>query len=215
MRDRWERVTMKGWCRRGTPVEEADVSFADALPGAAVWEPPAWEQVVREHRSRVYRLALRLTGNRHDAEDLTQETFVRVFRSLSTYRPGSFEGWLHRITTNAFLDQMRRRSRHRTQPFDPDFQLPATGADPAQLLNDASLSFDVRAALIALPPQFREAVVLCDVDGHTYEEISAMLGVKMGTVRSRIHRGRSLLRASLAHRAPLPDAPGRRKSTTT
>jgi RNA polymerase sigma-70 factor (ECF subfamily) len=185
------------------------VSFADALPVASRWEPPTWEQVVQEHRWRVYRLALRLTGNRHDAEDLTQETFVRVFRSLSTYRPGSFEGWLHRITTNAFLDQVRRRSRHRTQPFEPDFELPAAGADPAQLVADASLSADVGAALAALPAQFREAVVLCDVEGHTYEEISAMLGVKMGTVRSRIHRGRSLLRASLSHRDPRATVPAR------
>src|SRR3954452_16334661 len=77
------------------------------------WTPPSWDEVVREHADRVYRLAYRLTGNAHDAEDLTQETFVRVFRSLSTYRPGAFEGWLHRITTNLFLDGARRRARIR------------------------------------------------------------------------------------------------------
>src|SRR5450759_6037059 len=71
----------------------------------------SWEAIVVEHSARVYRLAYRLTGNQHDAEDLTQEVFVRVFRSLSTYTPGTFEGWLHRITVNLFLDQMRRRQR--------------------------------------------------------------------------------------------------------
>src|SRR6266511_3553591 len=77
------------------------------------WTPPSWDEVVREHADRVYRLAYRLTGNPHDAEDLTQETFVRVFRSLASYKPGTFEGWLHRITTNLFLDMVRRRQRIR------------------------------------------------------------------------------------------------------
>src|SRR5690625_7007848 len=77
------------------------------------WTPPTWEEIVREHSARVYRLAYRLTGNQADAEDLTQETFIRVFRSLHSYQPGSFEGWLHRITTNLFLDGARKRSRVR------------------------------------------------------------------------------------------------------
>jgi hypothetical protein len=87
------------------------------LPGeGAPWTPPTWDEVVREHADRVYRLAYRLTGNPHDAEDLTQETFVRVFRNLASYRPGTFEGWLHRITTNLFLDMVRRRARIRMTP---------------------------------------------------------------------------------------------------
>lgn len=77
------------------------------------WSPPSWDDVVRDHSARVFRLAYRLTGNRHDAEDLTQEVFVRVFRSLDSYQPGTFEGWLHRITTNLFLDQARRKQRIR------------------------------------------------------------------------------------------------------
>src|SRR6266702_6765628 len=75
----------------------------------AQWNLPTWEDIVRTHSARVYRLAYRLTGNPHDAEDLTQEVFVRVFRSLSSYTPGTFEGWLHRITTNLFLDSARRK----------------------------------------------------------------------------------------------------------
>ena len=72
--------------------------------GTQPGEQPSWDQIVTDHSARVYRLAYRLTGNRHDAEDLTQEVFVRVFRSLHTYTPGTMEGWLHRITTNLFLD---------------------------------------------------------------------------------------------------------------
>src|SRR6476620_7679875 len=77
----------------------------------AEWTPPSWDALVREHADRVYRLAYRLSGNRVDAEDLTQETFVRVFQALPNFRPGTFEGWLHRITTNLFLDMVRRGRR--------------------------------------------------------------------------------------------------------
>src|SRR5260370_37460310 len=87
----------------------------DGPGSAAQWTPPSWEDVVREHSARVYRLACRLTGNSHDAEDLTQEVFVRVFRSLPSYTPGTFEGWLHRITTNLFLDITRSRQRIRSE----------------------------------------------------------------------------------------------------
>ena len=102
------------------------------LPGeGADWTPPSWDDVVRDHADRVYRLAYRLTGNPHDAEDLTQETFIRVFRSLADYKPGTFEGWLHRITTNLFLDMVRRRARLRMEglPEDSD-RLPGGGPEP-------------------------------------------------------------------------------------
>ena len=174
------------------------------LPAPAQWTPPSWDDIVRTHSARVYRLAYRLTGNSHDAEDLTQDVFVRVFRSLSTYTPGTFEGWLHRITTNLFLDQVRRKQRIRFDalPDDAGDRLAGREPTPAQAFDDASLDHDVQAALDALPPDFRAAVVLCDIEGLSYEEIAATLGVKLGTVRSRIHRGRAALREALDHRAP-------------
>ena len=113
-------------------------------------------------------MAYRLTGNDADAQDLVQEVLLRVRRGLETYRPGSLEGWLSRITTNAFLDEVRRRRRRPTValPDDPDRVLVA-------------------------------AVVMCDVVGLSYEEIADQLGVPIGTVRSRIHRGRAALRGVL------------------
>jgi len=177
---------------------------------AAEWSPPSWDQVVRDHSARVYRLAYRLTGNQHDAEDLTQEVFVRVFRSLANYTPGTFEGWLHRITTNLFLDGARRKQRIRFDPLADDAadKLPGREKTPAQIYEDTNFDGDVQAALDALAPDYRAAVVLCDIEGLSYEEISATLGVKLGTVRSRIHRGRSQLRAALAHRAPQSSVKG-------
>jgi RNA polymerase sigma factor (sigma-70 family) len=200
----------------GVAVKPVDTSVAPAL---APHQPPqliqpesqaesevlpSWDEIVRTHSARVYRLAYRLTGNKHDAEDLTQEVFVRVFRSLSSYTPGTFEGWLYRITTNLFLDGARRKQRIRFDglPEDAHDRLPAKGEGPAEKLEQDQFDHDVQHALDALPEDFRAAVVLCDIEGMTYDEIAEVLDVKLGTVRSRIHRGRSMLRKHLEHRAP-------------
>jgi RNA polymerase sigma-70 factor (ECF subfamily) len=193
-------------------VAPIDAAAVPAPAGAPVndesWTPPSWDEVVRAHSARVYRLAYRLTGNQHDAEDLTQEVFVRVFRSLSSYTPGTFEGWLHRITTNLFLDMVRRKARIRFDALPDDAErLPSKERGPAQIYDETHFDDDVQAALDALPPDFRAAVVLCDLEGLSYEEIAATLGIKIGTVRSRIHRGRTQLRDALAHRAPETSAP--------
>ena len=191
--------------------DPGEVSEPVARPEVEGWVAPTWEQVVRDHSARVYRLAYRLSGNAQDAEDLTQETFVRVFRSLADFSPGTFEGWLHRITTNLFLDMVRRRQRIRFDALPEDTErLPGTSPSPEQVYADTHLDPQVQAALDALSPEFRVAVVLCDIEGLTYEEIAATLGIKLGTVRSRIHRGRVHLREALAHMAPrrpgVPDA---------
>lgn len=165
---------------------------------------PTWDEIVQNHTAKVFRLAYRLTGNRYDAEDLTQETFVRVFRSLHTFTPGTIDGWLHRITTNLFLDQARRRNRIRFDAFaeDAETRLPGRDPGPERVFEYNNLDLDIQRALDELAPEFRAAVVLCDLEGLSYEEVAAALGVKLGTVRSRIHRGRSQLRVKLSHRAP-------------
>lgn len=184
------------------PSEPGPSDIGPAAEAAATpWSAPAWDDIVRQHGDRVYRLAYRLSGNTHDAEDITQETFIRVFRSLDAYRPGSFEGWLHRITTNVFLDLVRRRQRIRMEalPEETD-RIAGREPSPEQAFHDANLDPDLQAALDDLLPEFRAAVVLCDVEGLSYEEIGATLGVKLGTVRSRIHRGRLALRDGLQRR---------------
>jgi RNA polymerase sigma-70 factor, ECF subfamily len=186
------------------------VQMSDELTGTAVFDAtgdksamPSWDELVRQHADRVYRLAYRLSGNQHDAEDLTQETFIRVFRSVQNYQPGTFEGWLHRITTNLFLDMVRRRTRIRMEALPEDYdRVPADDPNPEQIYHDSRLGPDLQAALDSLPPEFRAAVVLCDIEGLSYEEIGATLGVKLGTVRSRIHRGRQALRDYLAAHSP-------------
>ena len=127
-----------------------------------------------------------------------------MFRSLDRYRPGTFEGWLHRITTNLFLDQVRHRSVVRMEALPEDTErVGSNSAGPAALMDDKLLHPDLQRALDTLSPDYRVAVVLCDIEGLRYEEIADLLGVKIGTVRSRIHRGRAQLRAQLGNVRPV------------
>jgi RNA polymerase sigma-70 factor (ECF subfamily) len=160
---------------------------------------PTWEEVARQHGRFLYTVAYRLTGNDDDAQDLVQEVLLRVRKGLSTYQPGNLEGWLSRITTNAFLDEVRRRRRRPAEvlPEEPERVAPPTpGADLS--LESQVLPAEVQEALRRLPPEYRAAVVLCDVVGLSYEEIGATLDIPVGTVRSRIHRGRAQLREALS-----------------
>jgi RNA polymerase sigma-70 factor (ECF subfamily) len=138
-----------------------DALQRDSATAERAWSPPSWDEIVREHSARVYRLAYRLSGNHQDAEDLTQETFLRVFRSLASYTPGTFEGWLHRITTNLFLDQARRRTRIRMEAMGEDAARVASPDDadrPERGFEHANLDNDVQRALDALRPEYRAAV---------------------------------------------------------
>ncbi len=180
------------------PVEPTEDLTGTAAFDAGQAEMPSWGELVAEHADSVYRLAFRLSGNQHDAEDLTQETFMRVFRSLKNYQPGTFEGWLHRITTNLFLDMVRHRGKIRMEALPEDYErVPGNDMTPEQAYTVANLDPALQEALDDLSPDFRVAVILCDVVGLSYDEIAETLGVKMGTVRSRIHRGRTQLRTSL------------------
>ena len=147
----------------------------------------------------MYSVAFRLAGNHSDAEDVVQESLLRVKRGLSTYTPGSLQGWLARIVTNVFLDETRRRKRRpqTSLPDDPD-RVIAGGPGADEELARQSLPDHIQAALADLPDEFRIAVVLCDVAGLAYHEIAASTGVPVGTVRSRVHRGRSRLREVLS-----------------
>lgn len=160
---------------------------------------PTWEEVARDHGRFLYTVAYRLTGRHDDAQDLVQEVLLRVQRGLATYQPGSMEGWLSRITTNAFLDDVRRRKRRPVEALPDDPERVLAGAPSAdEALAAADLPDHLQDALRDLPEDYRAAVVLCDVLGYSYQDIADTLEVPVGTVRSRIHRGRSQLRAVLA-----------------
>ena len=159
----------------------------------------------------LYRMALRLTGNASDAEDLVQETYLRAFRALHQFRTGTnLRAWLFRILMNAFINEYRRQSRRPAstsleeldefslyhQMLDSNLQ-PAVAQPEQEVL--ARLSEEsVLAALDELPVEFRQVVLLADVEGFSYKEIAEVLGVPIGTVMSRLHRGRRRLQRLLA-----------------
>ena len=163
---------------------------------------PSWEEVANTHGRFIYSLAYRLTGNHHDAQDLVQEVLLRVRRGLATYQPGNLEGWISRITTNAFLDRVRKQKRRPTSPLpdDPDRVLQGSAGIDAEMA-ERDLPEDLQLLLADLPIDFRVPVVLKDVLGYSYEEIAEQLDVPIGTVRSRIHRGRGRLKEALTSAA--------------
>jgi RNA polymerase sigma-70 factor, ECF subfamily len=180
----------------GAPRDESGA----ARPDADAADPrPTWQQVVDEHGDRIYTIAYRLTGNPDDAADLTQDVFVRVFRNLHRYEPGTFAGWLYRITKNLFLDRVRRQQRIRMESLpDEESRAPVSHEPgPADIVERATLEARLEEGLARLPVEFRLAVVYCDVVGLSYEEIAEATGWPIGTVRSRIHRGRRQLRTHL------------------
>lgn len=159
---------------------------------------PSWEDVALTHGRFIYSVAYRLTGNHHDAQDLVQDVLLRVRRGLATYQPGNLEGWLSRITTNAFLDRVRRDKRRATVPLpdEPDRVIEGSAGIDAELAA-SDLPQHLQDLLADLPVEYRVPVVMKDVFGFSYEDIADRLAIPIGTVRSRIHRGRARLREAL------------------
>jgi RNA polymerase sigma-70 factor (ECF subfamily) len=170
-----------------------------------------YEQELAGHRRDLYPAALRMTRNPNDAEDLVQESMARAYAGLRHFTPGTNgRAWLFRILANTFVSGYRKRQREPVQVLSPEFEalLSAASAGPssgsgraAPSAEDAVLSqfsySDVRQALRELPECFRATIYLADVEGYPYREISQMLGVPIGTVMSRLHRARALLRKRL------------------
>jgi len=179
-----------------------------STPTPAPSPPPADERRVgfeREalvHLDAMYRVALRLTGNPADAEDLVQEAMLRAYRSWDRFTLGTnAKGWLLTILRNLFINEYRRRRRHpetvdldTIEPFAVFENVPE---DPQGAFFDRIVDDEVLRALDELPEVFREAVMLSDVEGLSYEEIAKVLDVPVGTVKSRLYRGRRMLQAKL------------------
>jgi RNA polymerase sigma-70 factor (ECF subfamily) len=160
----------------------------------------AWEGVVRTHTRRIYNLCYRFTGRREEAEDLAQEVFLRVFRTLNSYDPeqGALGVWMHRVARNLLIDHYRatRKERYAVSLDDamPRLEQKESGAlRPDRALAQVELSAAVQQGLTRLSPDLREAVILRDLQGFEYREISQVLDIPEGTVKSRINRGRAEL----------------------
>lgn len=177
---------------------------------ASQWcDRKGFDEYVRRYHRLAYNIAYRLAGNHADAEDITQEAFVRAYRFFDRYDPSlPFENWLYRIIANVFIDDVRRRPKLKLQSLDQTvtarstsgevhLELPDEKANPEAMMMEACLDEPLQRALESLPRDFRHAVILADVEGLSYEEIAEVMGCSLGTVRSRLHRGRKLMRNRL------------------
>jgi len=169
-----------------------------------------FERKMRESQRQIYALAIRLTGNPADAEDLVQEAFIRAFRFFHRYDPTlPFTSWMYRILSNVHIDQNRRKGRIRTSSLDhagadgeTAWEIADESSSPEKAIMVGQLDDALQYALMAMSPEFRTAVVLSDVEGMAYEEIAEVMRTSIGTVRSRIHRGRRQLRKYLEREYP-------------
>lgn len=167
----------------------------DLINRSRAGEVEAFDLLVRLHQDRIYNLAYRITGNREDASDAAQDAFVRAYQALPRYREdAAFSTWLHRIATNAALDLVRRRPAHPPVELSAEHRAPD---DPEAVANRREVTRRVHAALGHLTVEYRTAVVLRDLQGLAYDEIARILQVPLGTVRSRLARGREAMRAQL------------------
>lgn len=169
---------------------------AQLVQGCLRGDRAAWEELVQRHAHRVFNLCYRFTSNRTDAEDLSQEVFLKVYRTLSSYRAelGAFPTWLTSVTRNLLVDHYRRTRHDRaTDSIEDTPQLeekPSTARTPERMAEASQLSARLQQGLARLSPELREAVILRDLQGLEYREIKTVLQVAEGTVKSRINRGR-------------------------
>jgi RNA polymerase sigma-70 factor (ECF subfamily) len=167
----------------------------------------SFNRLVFTYQDLVYNQALRMLGESEPAQDATQDAFIAAYRNLKQYRGGSFRAWLLRIVTNACYDELRRRQRRPTTPFEPvdeegeEIESPEWMIDPEEQPEGQALRRELQAAiqhcLDDLPPEFREAVILVDVQGFDYIEAAQASGKPLGTIKSRLARARDRLRDCL------------------
>jgi RNA polymerase sigma-70 factor (ECF subfamily) len=175
-----------------------EITDRDLVTRCIAGDRAAWEWIVHEYHRRIYNLAYRYTGKFDSAEDLTQEIFLKVYRTLNTYKSGSgpLIGWIVRVSRNHIIDQYRKfkTETRQTDSLETEFdrleENPARYADPGQALESRELSERVHLALLRIPVDLKDAVILRDLEEFSYEEIAAMLELPLGTVKSRINRGR-------------------------
>ncbi len=164
----------------------------------------AFNSLVERYQGAVYNLCLRLIGDRGLAEDAAQEAFLSAYRAIGRFQGGSIRSWLLRIAANQSKDELRRRMRrgpqeslsapgHDDQPID----LPDSAESQADYVERLALGRGIQQALLSLPFEQRQAIILSDLHGYHYEEIASIAGASVGTVKSRIHRGRERLRGIL------------------
>lgn len=195
---------------------EADRTDRDLAARCKRGEMAAFEQLYRRHSGRLYNVAYRMTGSAADAEDLLQDVFLQVYRRIESYRGEAALGtWLYRLAVNACLDHLRSHQGRQSKATDfiDDIEGLEPVASPSWQPDRALDRVDLESAISRLPPSYRSAFVLHDVEGHQHHEVAEMLGIAEGTSKSLLHKARRRLRAFL--RGGPADEAGRRVAEPT
>jgi len=184
------------------------VDLADTVTDVARNEDRReFDALAQRYHKQAYNIAYRMAGNHADAEDLTQEAFIRAFRFFGQYRRElPFDSWLYKIMSNVFIDRLRRKPKAKFRSIDQpvvtedgqaQFEVPDTMPGPEDVVLSGEMDSRIQEALDALPGAFRLTVIYADIEGLSYEEIAEVTNANIGTVRSRLHRGRRMLRGKL------------------
>ena len=173
-------------------------------------DPAAFNQLMAMHEKRMYAVALRMFANREDAQDCLQEAMLRIYRAIGGFKgQSSFSTWVYRITMNTCLDELRRKKNRPSTSLDNLLDQGWSPSDGDNAPERRAIQSETRKTLVGaireLPEDMRSAIVLRDVQGYSYDEIAQMLDVNVGTIKSRISRGREKLREKLSKKAELFD----------
>jgi RNA polymerase sigma-70 factor, ECF subfamily len=168
----------------------------DLLIEAAKEDPAAFADLVRRHQDALFNFLYRMTGNREDAEDLTQEAFVRIYRALPRFRPGSpFKPWMYKIATNLAINQYHARKP--TSQLADEFPSRSPFTSPELMAELRETQRDLRGAMLQLPEQYRAILLLRHLNELSYQDIADTLGVPIGTAKVRLHRARKMLQTKM------------------
>ena len=177
------------------------------IEAAAGGDPAAFEKLMRMHEGKMYAVALRMCASREDAQDCMQEAMIRAYRAIENFRfQSSFSTWIYRITMNTCLDELRRRKVRQATSLDALLDAgwaPSGGESPEGHAMQQDRRRALEGAIHALPEDMRAAIVLRDIQGYSYDEIADILSVNVGTIKSRISRGREKLREILSEHTEL------------
>lgn len=182
----------------------------DMIERASRGDAAAFNRLMEQHERRMYAVALRMCGNREDAQDCLQEAMLRVYRAIGGFKgQSSFSTWVYRITMNTCLDELRRKKNRQSTSLDSLLDMGWSPSDdtnaPEKQAIRSELRRNLNRAIQELPEEMRSAVVLRDIQGFSYEEIAHMLEINVGTIKSRISRGREKLREKMKENAELFD----------
>jgi RNA polymerase sigma-70 factor, ECF subfamily len=169
----------------------------------------AFEKLLLSYEKKIFNIAYRISGNREDAYDIAQEVCIKIFKNINSFMGNSsFGTWVYRITSNVCIDEMRKKKKTKSltifSNFNDEFEVPVQdkGKLPDEIIENKEMAELIKDCISQLPPEHKMIIILRDINGYSYEEISTILAINLGTVKSRLSRARNLLKDKLKKKEP-------------